>query len=362
MLLACGPGLSPDAAKEAVLAAAEAANPPGRTGLELIGKSRWAEAPMLNRECVEQKNLAFADIPQERPEGRQGIQRISPTYYNQRYITDATSRGWCVFVGENVKVSVSDPAINQDSWVVPLVFSMEKPTPWFECMESSWVNRGITVTVDEAGDPVLEADLDVVPGDCAHPLPAGEERTASPRPRKAPSSGPTKGDVKKAVGALDDALWEHDWLAVLESTSCYNLLEDTKYGSCTPSEVVQMGPHPRGEERMGDGTPWTEFVIKSLDDIGRITADSEIDTMWHVNLTHKRTGRDKSFSVEWVDNTWKVVGVVSQGGADLTTVRYMYDLHRKDKRDVFLRRLEGEEIDEKGNPLDPYEDDEEEEE
>ena len=362
LLIACGPGLSPEAAKEAVQKAAEAANPPGRAGLELVGKSRWVEAPMLSRECVEQKNLAFADTPSDRPSGRQGVQRISPTYMNQRYITDSTATGWCVLVGENVKVTVSDPAINQDSWMVPVAFTMEKPTPWFECMDNLWVNRSIEVKVDEAGSPVIEADLDVVPGDCAVPLPVGEERDGSPRPRKAPKSGPSKAEVAEAVAALDDALWEHDWLAALEATSCYNLLEDQKYGSCVPAEVIQVGPHPRGEERMEDGTPWTEFVIRDLDDLGRITPDARIKTMWHVNLTHKRTGRDKSFAVEWVDDTWKVVGVVSSGGADLTTLRYMYDLHRKDKRDIFLRRLDGEEIDEKGNPLDPYADEEEEEE
>ncbi len=362
MLFACGPGLSPDVAKEAVLRAAQDANPPGRAGLELVGKSRWVEAPMLDRECLQQKNLAFADTPQERPSGRQGIQRISPTYLSQRYITDTTDTGWCVLVGEDVQVTVSDPAINQESWMVPVAFTMAKPTPWFECMENIWVNRSVEVGVDEAGKPVIEADLDLVTGDCAAPLPLGEERDGSPRPRKAPSSGPSKSDVNKAVSRLDDALWEHDWLGVLEATSCYNMLEDQKYGSCTPAEVVQIGPHPRGEERMEDGTPWTEFVIKDLDDYGRITADSEIDTMWHVNMTHKRTGRDKSFGLEWVDGTWKVVGVVSQGGADLTTVRYMYDLHKKDKRDIFLRRLDGEEIDDKGNPLDPYAEEEEEEE
>jgi len=361
MLVACGPGLAPEAAMEAVRQAAEAANPPGRAGLELVGKSRWVEAPMLARDCVEMKNLAFGDTPQERPEGRQGVQRISPTYQNQRFITDSTATGWCVYIGDDVQVAVSEPAINQDSWMVPLQFSMAKGSPWSECFETTWTNRSVEVALDEAGDPVIEADLDFVPGDCAVPLPGGEEREGRPRPKKAPKSGPSKSDVKAAVKALDDALYDHDWLAVLDATSCYNLLDEPMYGSCTPAEVIQVGPHPRGEERMEDGTPWTEFVIKDLDELGRITADSKIKTMWHVNLTHKRTGRDKSFALEWVDDTWKVVGVVGIGGADLTSVRYMYDLHKSDKRDVFLRRLDGEEIDEKGNPLDPYKDDEEEE-
>ena len=52
--------------------------------------------------------------------------------------------------------------------------------------------------------------------------------------------------------------------------------------------------------------------------------------------------------------------VVPAHGADLTTARVMYDLHKSDKRDIFWQRMAGEEIDEEGNPLDPYasEDDE----
>ena len=361
-LLACGPGLSADAAKEAVRSAAEAANPPGRTGIELMGKSRWVQAPMFNRECVEQKDLAFADTPADRPAGAGGIQRISPTYFNQRYITAATVDGWCVLIGEDIQVEVGEPAINGESWMVPVNYSMKSASPWFECLEDSWKGRTVQVSANEAGEPTFEAELDLAPGACPLPMPPGEERPKGQRPKSKPKKAPSKKDVLEAAQAFDQALWDHDLLAALEHVSCYNLLEDAKYGSCTSSELIQVGPHPRGEQRMEDGVPWTELVIRDLEDIGRITKDSKIPTMYHVNVQHKRTKRDRSFAVEWVDGEWKVVGVLGRGSEDLASLRFMYDLHRADRRDIFLRRLEGEAIDEKGNPLDPYASEDEEEE
>ena len=359
---ACGPGLSADAARQAVLDAAIEANPSGRSGIELVGKSRWVAAPMFNRECVQQKNLAFADTPADRKDTRAGTQRISPTYNAQHWITTSTDMGWCVFIGENVQVEALEPSINQESWMVPVVYTVEKPSPWFECLESSWTNRTVQVSADEDGNPVFEADLDVTPGACPTPMPAGEDRPTGSLPRHKPSRAPTKADVGDAVKRFDDALYDHDWLAVVDAVSCYNLVEEAKYGSCTPAEFVQMGPHPRGEDRMGDGIAWTENIIADLDDIWKITPDTKQKTMFHVHVKHKRSGKARSFAVEWADDEWKVVAVVGAYGADLTTARVFYDLHKADKRDIFWQRMAGEEIDEEGNPLDPYASDEEEDE
>ena len=44
-----------------------------------------------------------------------------------------------------------------------------------------------------------------------------------------------------------------------------------------------------------------------------------------------------------------MVGVVGAKSECLTGIRYVYDLHRKEKRDIFERRLSGEQIDEKGH-------------
>ena len=47
-------------------------------------------------------------------------------------------------------------------------------------------------------------------------------------------------------------------------------------------------------------------------------------------------------------------------GAGITPVRLMNDLHQKDARDIFERRLAGEKINVKGQPLDPNAEKEEE--
>jgi hypothetical protein len=70
-------------------------------------------------------------------------------------------------------------------------------------------------------------------------------------------------------------------------------------------------------------------------------------------MTHKRTKRDRSMSVEWVGGEWRIVGVVGAKGADLTSARFVYDLHKNDRRDIFLRRLNGEKIDEQGISTEP---------
>ena len=58
-------------------------------------------------------------------------------------------------------------------------------------------------------------------------------------------------------------------------------------------------------------------------------------------------------AVQWVDGRFKLVAVVSLRGEGLTTPRFVYDLDRKDRRDIFERRYKGEKIDEKGNSTDP---------
>ena len=58
--------------------------------------------------------------------------------------------------------------------------------------------------------------------------------------------------------------------------------------------------------------------------------------------------------MQWADGGWHLVGFVGRKAEGLTIARFFYDLHRKDKREVFERRLGGEQIDENGHPLDPF--------
>ena len=67
-----------------------------------------------------------------------------------------------------------------------------------------------------------------------------------------------------------------------------------------------------------------------------------------------------SFSIQWVGGEFKLFGAVSIMGAGLTPIRLMNDLHDKQYREAFEKRLAGEEVDYKGNPLNPNAEEEEE--
>ncbi|MCB9765503.1 MAG: hypothetical protein H6739_37360 [Alphaproteobacteria bacterium] len=351
LLPACGPGLTSEQAADAVQQAAAKANPgPGRFGMELLGKSRWVKGQMFEAECVQRKDLAFVDDPK-----KSETLRISPTWQSQRWITADTPGGWCVLLGEDLQVEVGPPSVEQDAWIVPVTYKFAKPSPWYECLNDRTIRTTVRVSKDEAGQPAVDGELAFLPSACPHPMPPGEERAGKKdAPRKDAPKPPTREDVLKLMKAFDDDLWERDRVAALEHVACYNLYDDKKFGSCTPAELIQVGPHPRAEDRPGDGVAWTEGVIKDFDDIESIRKEPKIPGMYHVTMTHKRSKRDRSFAVQWVGGEWKLVGVVGALGADLTSLRFLYDLHKSDKRDVFLRRLEGEEIDERGEKLDPY--------
>lgn len=351
LLPACGPGISPEQATEAVMTAATQANPAGRMGVELLGRSRWVKGEMFDPTCLMSKDLAFVDDPK----AISNI-RISPTWDNQAYLTGDTPMGWCALLGEGATVELSEPELVDDAYLVRASFSMAKPTPWFECLADKVKTRDIFVRVDENKQPVLDGDLALPRGECPLPMPAGEERAGTTvRPTKAPPKSPGRQTALTLMKEFDQALWDKDRLAALELVSCHNPFAADKkyYGSCTPAELLQVGPHPRGEERLGDGNPWLEYTIADFDDIGRMQRDKRWSNRYHVLMTHKRSGRDRSFAMEWADGKWKLVGVVGALGADLTSLRFVYDLHRADKSAILDKRLEGEEIDEAGNPLDP---------
>lgn len=345
----CGVSITPEEAQEAVRKAAAEANPAGRVGYELIGKTQWVKGPDFGYECLQGKDLAFVDSP-----GSGKGNRISPTWLNQSYITADTEKGWCVLLGEGLSVELGAPVEVDGGLRVPVTYKMAKPTPWFDCLQDTVRAREFKVTKDEAGELHVEGDLALVPMTCPTPMPSGEVRGSAPVPSAQAPAAPTRADVLNLMKAFDETLWNKDRIAALNLVACYNLHDEkNKYGSCAPSDLIQVGPQPRGELRPGDGNPWLEYVVSSFDDIGAIKKDAKIPGMYHVLMTHKRTGRDRSLSVQWVDGQWKLVGVIGALGADLTSVRFVYDLHHNDKRDIFLKRLAGEHLDEKGDSTDP---------
>lgn len=349
-LLACGAGYTPEQAAEAARAAVVAANPTSRVGLELVGRSRWVKGDMFEAECLHSKDLAFS----EDPEGR--TQRISPTYVNQRFITADTERGWCVLLGDGLQVEVGTPAPDGQGLSVPVTFKLAQPTPWFECLKDEVKTRKIPVRPNAEGVLEAQGELALVPPGCPSPMPAGEERGASAQPQTKPPKAPTKDEVIALMTRFNDAIRQRDRISALGMVSCYNLYEEKKVGSCTPAELVQVGPHDRGAVVPGFGISWLETALVDFSDIGAIRADPKIPTMFHVLAVNPRTKRERSFSVEWVDGAWRLVGVVGAMGADLTSLRFVYDLHKADRRDIFLRRLAGEAIDEQGNSTKPEED------
>ena len=359
-LSACGPPMEEQAAREAVEAAFTAGNPPGRTGLELRGKTNWFVGNMFYPPCLEEKDLAFNDNPDMRPDSAKSTPRVTPTYQNQRWITASTANGFCVYLGDDPKLTIGAGEVDGPKWVgdrwrVPIKLSMGAPSPWFECLAESSKTRIIDVIPDaDGGAPKLEGKLDVYQGDCPNPLPGGMERTPRVQPTASPPGAPSSAQVVAAAEALDDKLRALDYAGAVGEIACYNLYEEQKFGTCSAAELVATGPQPTGERKPEFGTPWLEYAIMDFSELGKPVRDSKDPTLYHVMLKHARTGQTRSISVQWDGGRWKIVGVVMRKAAGITQVRFLLDLHDRAVRDIFKRRMEGEQIDEKGYPLDPF--------
>ena len=352
-LAGCGPTfVSKEEAKQAVQSAFASANPPGRTGMELGGKAVWLSAYGFDNTCLEQKDLAFNDDPRKRHDSTQDVMRISPTYAAQRFITASTSAGYCLYVGDDPQLEITEIEPETDTWHVTAKLGLAKSTPWFDCLDVRFTTRFLDVI--DPGDRSAAvrdpAELALFQGKCPSPMPGGEERPkAHARPTVKPPAPPTMADVQSVVKAFDDALYAHDFQKALSYVSCANLVEEAPFfGACSVGELVAVGPHPRGQERAEDGTPWLEFAVASFSDFQRVVPERRDPTLYHVTLTHKRTGRDRSFAVQWDQGKWKLLGVVDSKAEGLTFARFLYDLHDPSRMATFDRRLKGEKLDEKG--------------
>lgn len=347
------PTVPEEDARAAIQQAFEAANPPGRVGVEVKGKSVWLTAPMFQEECLHDNDLAFSDDSKKRPRGSKGL-RISPTYTNQRFITGFTDAGWCIYLGSDPRIDIREGTWEGDHWDYFVIMSFAEASPWAQCLDYPVLNRQVSVVRAEDGSAKLETDLAIVDGTCPQPLPGGEERRSAVRPTTKPSSPPSLDQVKALLGQFDQALYDRDFETALDLVSCYNVFEEQRYGTCSVAELINLAPLPRnGQARPEDGPPWSMNVFDSLDAMKRVSADRDDPSLFHVEITPRR-GDKRSLAVQWVAGSWKLVGVVGLKAEDLTMMQIVYDLDRKEKREIFERRMQGEPIDAKGNPYDPY--------
>lgn len=350
LLLGCDSGPSDEEITAAVEGAFAAANPAGRTGLLMKGRDGvvWWQAGAFTNKCLEQNDLAFNDDPNSRPPGAQGIPRISPTYKNQWTITAATDTGYCIDLGADPKVSVGEVTKDVDGYRVVATYSMGSPTKWFECLRSDYRDRVVTVRVGEDGQPIVDTDMGLFQGDCPRPIPASAPRKPGSEPTAAPPSPPTAQQLQKLAAEFDAALAGRDGQGARDLVSCYNLYEQKAYGACALSEVI-----PHGSVTAGEGNPWLEYAAKDFTVFERATRDRENPSIYHVPFKHRRSGETRSISVQWVGGQWKLLGIVSRKAAGLTVARILNDLHDREKRDIFSRRLAGEDIDDQGQPNNP---------
>lgn len=350
LLGACDSGPSDEEITAAVEAAFDSANPQGRTGLLIKGRDGvvWWQAGAFTNKCLEENDLAFNDDPTSRPANAQGLARISPTYKNQWTITAATDTGYCIDLGADPKIEVKDISKDIDGYRVVTAYSMGTPTKWFECLRSDYRDRLVEVGVDAEGQPVVNTDLSLFQGDCPHPLPPASPRKAGTEPTAAAPSAPTAAQLQSLAAAFDEALASRNGEAAAAMVSCYNLYEEKPYGACAVSEII-----PHGSMKDSEANPWMEYAIKDFTAFSKTTRDRENPSIYHVPFKHKRSGETRSISVQWAGGEWKLLGVVSRKSAGLTVARIVNDLHDREKRDIFGRRVAGEDIDDSGQPNNP---------
>jgi len=322
---------------------------PGLVGVEAVGKGVWYRAEALNGACLHGKEWAFSDTA--------GSPRLSPTYAQQSVVQSATEAGFCIGLGEGLNMTTDKVNKLDDAWVVDTVFTMERPAPWWECVDEGQKRFPVRVLAGSDGALSIEHEPGLWGGACPDPMPtpANLQRSGSRVPAKQPPHPATRAEVIEAVQRLDDALWAHNLRAVLDATACYNLYEDKPFGACSGAEVVNVGPMPRdGGPRRSDGPPWTNNALQSLDDIGIPFPDPNDRTMFYAQVkaaTGKRPRR--TIAVQWERKAWRVVGAVQRQAQGLTSVEYLLDLDRPEKRGIFDRRVGGEDIDVHGHPPEP---------
>jgi hypothetical protein len=356
VLAACDGATGRDAEVQTFVEQAFAtARPSGAVGTEVQGKGVWYRTPVFDGQCLQTKELGIRDQGRGGGAAGEGI-RISPRYGHQNDWVLNTDKGFCVYLGESLSMTVKNVTKVGDDWVVDVNYAMGIPGDWWQCIAPDQRDAMVRVKAGADGALVLDSDVGLARGGCPQPLPSdGRTRTATKRPMGKPPKPPTVADARSAMKRLDDALFSGDHTAALAATSCYNLYEEKPYGACSVGEIINVGPIPRGEMQMKDGPPWTMNAFKSVDDIGPIVKDKDDPTMFHVRVAEARgkKRKDRHATLQWADGEYKIVGVVQRLAEGLTSIEYINDLDRKDKRDIFDRRVKGERIGPDGEPVHP---------
>lgn len=355
-LAACSSGPADEEIAAAVESAFSSANPSGRTGLLMKGRTGvvWWQTGAFTPACLENNDLAFNDDPTTRPASARGAARISPTYQKQWGVTAATDTGYCIDLGSDPQISVGDVSPSGEGYRVVATITMAQPTKWFECLRSDLRDRVVEISVDAEGMPVVDTDMSLLQGDCPANIPASAARAAKPMPTAEAPSAPTAAQLQQLAADFDAALASRDGQKARDLIACYNLFEASPYyDACALSEII-----PHGSVVADEANPWLEYAIKDFTELQQASQDRDIPNMYHVTFRHRRSGDRKSISVQWVDGEWKLVGIVSRKSPGLTVARILNDLHDRDKRDIFRRRMAGEDIDETGQPNNPQEEEE----
>lgn len=348
ILLGCGTRAGADGVGAIALVEAAFAEriEPGAVGLEVLGKGVWYGSDALNTGCLLSKQRAFR--------GRGGGEnpKFSPTYAAQSVFQYPTGEGYCVWIGHDLSMDVGGASRLGEAWIVDATFEVARPGGWWDCVDDAAKRASIRVE-GQAPDQRIVAEPGLFGGGCPSPLPVVDPaRTPEAPPRGRPPRAPTRAEVVEAAQRLDEALWSHDLAAALDATACYNLYEEEPFGACSAAELVAVGPLTRGELRRSDGPPWSMNAFADLGALGAPERSRADKTLFHVQVKpasgkHKR----RTLSVQWVEDTWKLVGLVQRQAEGLTSVEYVVDLDRPERWDVFQRRLAGEQIDLRGEPL-----------
>ncbi len=359
LLFGCNPKMDEATVKGVVEKAfLEQNSTAGRYGWELIGKGQWFVGNEFDMECLMENELAYVNY------NKPG--QITPSYGAQHSLTASSKKGYCIDMGSDLSYTVNSiehvsETGSMDVQMVNLTFELKNAAPWVSCLKEDVMTRMVRAQ-NLSGTPELHPD-DIAKmafqegNGCPNPVRATADRISTPKPESKPDKKPTLDDVKALAQKFDDALFNGDLDAAYAMLSCVNLFEKTVWGTCSQSDLLAVGPSTHGDERME--SPWMEYTQYNFDALKKVVADKTDATLFHVLMPHRKNKSTRSFSVQWAEGRWKLFGVVSIQGAGLTPIRLMNDLHDKQYRKAFEQRLAGEEVDYKGNPLNPNAEDEE---